>query len=107
MVTSHIDLRGQSLIEIVLEQSNFHVYNDLSQSLYDHFPEGTDKRVLSTERELQPFEYPVDDGQLSQYVDDFLCSEDADCGVFTELLEALRFKPSPPRSSKSCGKLNF
>ena len=78
-----------------LEESNFHVYTDMSQSLYDHFPEGTDKRVLATERELDPFEYPMDDGQLSQYVDDFLCSEDADCGVFKELLEALRFKPSP------------
>ena len=77
-----------------LESKDFHVYHDLSQSLYDHFPNGTDTSILLQEKEIEPYEYPVDDGSLSQYVDDFLGAEDEGSGVHKLMLSALRFKES-------------
>ena len=76
-----------------LESEGFHPYYDLSQSWYDHFPDGTDLSVLKPSGgEVSPELYPVDDGQLSQYVDDFLAGEDEDSGVFQKMLGALLFK---------------
>ena len=72
--------------------NGFHRYDDLSQSLYDSFPEGTDLSMLKKEGELLPEEMPVDNGCVSKYVDDFLSAEDPDSGVYSRLVASVKFK---------------
>ena len=78
-----------------LVDAGFFPYYDLSQSLFDHFPEGTDTSILDQEEEIMPNLYPVDDGQLSKYVDDFLSAEDEGSGVHDKMTKAILTKEDP------------
>ena len=78
-----------------LEDSNFVPYYDLSQSLYDYFPEGTDLSILKTEGEIEPHLYPKDEGSVSQYVDDFLSAQEKKSKMTEKLLTSVKCKSGP------------
>ena len=77
-----------------LIEKDFHPYYDISLSLFDHFPADTDLSKLKSEGEPEPSSYPVDDGIISQYVDDFLSGEDEGSSTYSDMISALKFKSS-------------
>ena len=78
-----------------LTEKGFHPYYDMSLSLFDHFPPGTDLTILKeSEGEISPESYPIDDGTISQYVDDFLSGEDEGSTCYADMISALKFKSS-------------
>ena len=83
-------------------------YYDLSQSLYDYFAPDQDLSVLQTEGEIQPEDYPLDIGILSQYVDHFLSAEDPTADgtlpVNSKMREALKFMGIHDENSVDLGR---